>query len=159
MKWSTNLWFWVLCLPNKPWGLCLAWNLVCGRNFSPVIFTRVQWRGCVDPQATLLYVLWVIVPWLRRSSVNSCLCRCCFEHHSWVMSVWLLLKAVAFLWSSPLLTGFYVYAFDFKTLALFRSSSPNDSWEISLGYINKGIQKCDFIVDKQGEFNGASVYH
>ena len=25
--------------------------------------------------------------------------------------------------------------------------------------INKGIQKCDFIVDKQGEFNGASVYH
>ena len=158
MKWSTNLWFWVLCLPNKPWGLYLAWKFV-GGIFHLWFLHRWQWRGCVDPQATLLYVLWVIVPWLRRSSVNTCLCRCCFEHHSWVMSLWFLLKAVDFLWYSPLLTGFYAYAFDFKAIALFLSSSPDDSWEILLGYINKGIQKCDFIVDKQGEFNGASVYH
>lgn len=49
MKWSTNSWFWVLCLPNKLWGLYLAWNSVCGRNFPPTIFTWVTVKGLCRP--------------------------------------------------------------------------------------------------------------
>lgn len=118
MKWSTNSWFWVLCLPNKLWGLYLETQFV-GGIFHLWFSHGWQWRGCVDHLATLLYALWVFVPWPWKGSMNTRLCGCCFEHRDWVVSLWVLFKADAFLWSSPLLAGFYVYAFDFKGLHRF----------------------------------------